>query len=58
MTVTALAPALGYDVAARLAKRAMKENATIRAVVLDEGLMPAAELDALLDPDAMTRPKA
>ena len=56
MTVTALAPALGYDQAARLAKRALDENKTIRELVVELALLPLERLDELLDYDAMTRP--
>ncbi|HMO25136.1 MAG TPA: class II fumarate hydratase [Tepidisphaeraceae bacterium] len=56
MTITALVPALGYDRCADLAKRAMKEDRTIRELVLEAGLLPPEELDKLLDPDAMIRP--
>jgi fumarate hydratase class II len=56
MMVTSLAPALGYEKCAKLAKQAFAENKTIRQLVTDEGLVPAAELARLLDPDSMTRP--
>ena len=56
MTVTALAPEIGYDRAAALAKQALKENKTIRELCREEGILDDATLDRLLDPDAMTRP--
>ena len=56
MTVTALAPEIGYDAAANIAKRALAENRNIREVVLDEGLVDEAKLDEVLDPAKMTRP--
>jgi fumarate hydratase class II len=56
MLVTALAPQLGYDVAASVAKEAYASNRTLREVVLARGLLEAAALDRLLDPAAMTRP--
>ncbi|MCB9537471.1 MAG: class II fumarate hydratase [Myxococcales bacterium] len=56
MRVTALAPAIGYDAASKVAKRALAEDRTLRAVVLDEGLLSEDEVDRLLDPAAMTRP--
>ena len=56
MMVTSLAPKLGYDNAAKLAKQAFTENKTIRQLVQDQNLMEAKELDTLLDPGAMTRP--
>ncbi len=53
--VTALVPLVGYDVAARLAKRAVAERRTIREVVEEEGLVPVQELARALDLLAMTR---
>ena len=58
MLVTALAPRLGYDVAAEVAKEAYATGQSLRAIVLARGLMDAAELDRALDPLAMTRPGA
>ena len=56
MTVTALAPELGYDVCSDLAKEAHKSNRTIKEVVLERGLMEEAKLDEVLDAEKMTRP--
>ena len=58
MLVTALAPRLGYDVAAEVAKEAYATGQSLREIVLARGLMNAAELDRALDPLAMTRPGA
>jgi fumarate hydratase class II len=55
MLATALAPVIGYDEAAKLAKEAHKSGRTIRELALERGL-DAAELDRLLDPIAMTEP--
>ncbi len=55
-TVTSLAPKIGYDKAAELAKRAMKEDKTVRAVAQEMKLLPEAELARLLDLMAMTKP--
>ena len=54
--VTSLAPVIGYDRAAALAKRAFDHGRTIRELVLEEELLPPAELDRLLDPWPMTKP--
>jgi len=54
-TATALAPHLGYDVAARIVHDALATGRTVREVVLDEGLMDPDELDTALDVMAMTR---
>jgi fumarate hydratase class II len=53
---TVLAPRIGYDKAAEVAKRSLKEDKTLREVVLEMELMSASDLDDLLDFDAMTRP--
>ena len=58
MMVTSLAPKIGYEESAALAKEAYRTGKTIRQLCLDENVLPAAELDKLLDPDAMTRPSA
>jgi fumarate hydratase class II len=55
MLATALAPVIGYDDAAKLAKEALKSGRTIRELALERG-MDAAELDRLLDPATMTEP--
>src|SRR4029079_12124284 len=55
MLATALAPVIGYDEAAALAKEAFKSGRTIRELALERGLA-ADELDRLLDPAAMTEP--
>ncbi len=56
MMVTSLAPVVGYDNAAKLAKQAFKENKTIRQLVTEQKLIEPAKLDELLNPDSMTRP--
>jgi len=55
MLATALAPVIGYDEAAKLAKEAHKSGRTIRELALERGMAPA-DLDRLLDPAAMTEP--
>jgi fumarate hydratase class II len=56
MMVTSLAPVLGYDAAAKLAKEAFAEGKTIRQLVKEKKLLDDKKLDALLDPRAMTEP--
>jgi len=56
MLVTSLAPVVGYEQSAALAKEAFKTGKTIRQLCLDRDILPADQLDALLDPDSMTRP--
>ncbi|HEX7949913.1 MAG TPA: class II fumarate hydratase [Candidatus Limnocylindrales bacterium] len=55
MLATALAPVIGYDEAAKLAKAALASGRTIRELALERGMDPA-ELDRLLDPVGMTEP--
>ena len=55
MLVTALTPALGYDVAAEVAQEALATGLSLREVVLTRGLLDAATLDRALDPRRMTR---
>ena len=54
--VTALAPRIGYDRAAQLAKKAYETGKTIREVARQEGVLPEDELERLLDPESQTRP--
>jgi fumarate hydratase class II len=58
MLVTALTPRIGYDKAAEIAKKAHKEGTTLRAAALALGYLDEAEFDALMRPEAMTRPSA
>ncbi|MFV1986550.1 MAG: class II fumarate hydratase [Gemmatimonadota bacterium] len=53
---TALVPALGYDKAAEIAKQSLKEERTLRELILQEGLLSPDELDRILDFRAMTEP--
>ncbi len=56
MIVTSLAPVIGYDQAAAVAKEAHRKGKTIREIVLALELLDEEQLDELLDFDAMTRP--
>jgi fumarate hydratase class II len=49
MPVTALAPAIGYDAAAAIAKQAAATGKTVRQICLDKKLLPKEKLDRLLD---------
>jgi fumarate hydratase class II len=55
MLATALAPEIGYDAAAALAKEAFKSGRTIRDLAAERGIGPD-RLDELLDPAKMTEP--
>jgi fumarate hydratase, class II len=56
--VTALNPVLGYDRAAAIAKQAFAEDRMVRAVLVEDGILPEAEVARLLDVRAMTEPGA
>ena len=54
--VTSLAPVIGYDKAAAIAKRSIKENKTVRALCRELDVLPDDELNRILDARAMTEP--
>jgi fumarate hydratase class II len=56
MLVTALAPTIGYDAAATIAKTAHKKGTTLREEALKTGLVSAADYDRIVRPEDMTRP--
>jgi len=55
-TCTSLAPKVGYDTAAQIAKRALKEDKTVRQVAKEMGVLSDSELERVLDLMAMTKP--
>jgi len=56
MLGTALAPAIGYDAAASIAKEAAATGATIREMAKEKTELSDADLDTLLNPEGMTEP--
>ncbi|MCC2688725.1 MAG: fumarate hydratase [Rhizobiaceae bacterium] len=56
MLVTALAPRIGYDNAAKIAKTAHRNGTTLREEALATGLVSEEEYDRLVRPEEMTRP--
>ena len=52
--ITALVPKIGYDLAAKVAKKAFEEGRGVRDVALEMEVLPADELDAALDLRPMT----
>jgi fumarate hydratase class II len=56
MLVTALNPIIGYDNAAKVAKKAHAEGTTLREAALELGLLSAEEFDAAVRPEEMTHP--
>lgn len=55
---TSLAPKIGYDQAAAIAKEAYAAGKTVREVALAKNVLPPDELSSTLDPAAMTAPGA
>ncbi|MBP2634796.1 MAG: aspA [Firmicutes bacterium] len=56
VSVTALVPHIGYDLASKVARLAQEENITVRQAALQLGVLPEDKIDAALDPRVMTRP--
>src|SRR6201994_1450011 len=56
MLVTALAPKIGYDNAAKVAKTAHAKGTTLKEEALRLGLVSAVEFDRLVQPSKMTHP--
>ena len=54
--VTSLAPKIGYDRATEVAKESAKTGRTVREICRERNILPEAELNAALDPVAMTEP--
>ena len=57
MLVTALAPTIGYDNAAKIAKTAHKNGTTLREEALKSGLVTGADFDRIVRPEDMIHPK-
>ncbi|RCL00899.1 MAG: class II [Candidatus Tokpelaia sp. JSC189] len=57
MLVTVLAPAIGYDAAAKIAKTAHKNDTTLREEALKSGLVSAEDYDCLVRPEKMIAPQ-
>ncbi|TFF24926.1 class II fumarate hydratase [Jiella endophytica] len=56
MLVTALAPTIGYDNAANIAKTAHKKGTTLREEAIASGLVSAEDYDRIVDPSTMIAP--
>jgi fumarate hydratase class II len=54
--VTSLAPKIGYDRAAEIAKESVRTGKTVRELCREKKVLPEEELNRALDPVAMTRP--
>jgi len=51
-----LKPHIGYDKAAKVAKKAYTENLSLREAIVELGYMGAEEFDKLVQPEKMIRP--
>ncbi len=56
MLVTALAPKIGYDKAAEIAKKALKNNTSLKDEIIRSGLMNESEYHKIVDPRKMIQP--
>ena len=56
MLVTALAPKIGYDNAAKIAKTALKNGTTLKEETLKTGLVKEKDYDQIVDPKKMIYP--
>ena len=56
MLVTALAPKIGYDNAAKIAKTALKNGTTLRYEAIKSGLIDEKEYLKIVDPKKMINP--
>ena len=57
MLVTALAPKIGYDKAAKIAKEAHKRGTTLKEEVIRSGILNEKEYDKVMNPILMTKPR-
>tara|TARA_Y100000590_G_scaffold470636_1_gene667236 strand:+ start:2098 stop:3486 length:1389 start_codon:yes stop_codon:yes gene_type:complete len=57
MLVTALAPKIGYDNAAMIAKKALKNNTTLKTEAIKSGLIDEKDYNKIVDPKKMIYPK-
>ncbi len=57
MLVTALNPHIGYDNAAKIAKKAFSDNSTLREAAVKSGLLTAKQVDRIIRPEKMLGPK-
>jgi len=57
MLVTALAPKIGYDKAAKVAKDAHKNGTTLKEEVIRTGILEEKEYNKIMNPMLMTKPK-
>ena len=56
MLVTALSPKIGYDNAAKIAKKAYKNGTTLKEEAIKSGLINNKDYDKVVDPKKMINP--
>jgi len=54
--ITAINPHVGYETAARVVKKALAEDRSVKEIILAEGILSEEELDKILNPYEMTEP--
>ena len=57
MLVTALAPEIGYEKSAEIAKKALRENITLKESAKSLGYLSEQDFDNLVKPEEMVSPK-
>jgi aspartate ammonia-lyase len=55
--VTALNPYIGYEKSSQVADEALKSNRSVYEIVLEKGYLSQAELEDILSPENMTKPR-
>jgi aspartate ammonia-lyase len=55
--ITAVVPALGYELASEIARQALVTGRPVREIILERGLLSPGDLDRILSPEAMTTPR-
>ena len=53
--ITVVAPIMGYDRAAEIAKKAMKSGKSIKDVIIEEGILSKEKVNSILDPKKLVR---
>ena len=56
MLVTALAPKIGYDNAAKIAKNALKNGTSLKEEAIKSNLISEKEYEIIVDPKKMIKP--
>ena len=58
MLVTALNPHIGYDNAAKIAKKAFEDGSSLKEAAIALGILTSEEFDKFVKPEEMTAPQA